>query len=392
MPRSSSTASSSSRSPWPRAGSGSLALWLLPLIALAATLGLSVRTGIKATILSALVVGGVLAIEGADPDDAVHQLGPLMMTIAVVAVAGALTDLNDRQLRRQSDRMTALHDATGSFVRTTDPDELGAIALTAARRLLPGWDVALRLDGRAPPEPRTWRADGLAHLELPVATHERREGEEPPRPLGVMTAQRRVRRLGRPRLRGGQVLALRTLTTAFAVALERVDMLQRLEHLSMADPLTGLGNRRAFDEALAAELARARRAGSWLGLVLLDVDHFKDFNDRHGHGAGDEALTQVAQVIAGAARAEDLGCRIGGEEFALLLPGADEHAAGEVAERLRRAVEARRLPVGSVTVSLGVAASRGDLEGPALVAVADTRLYAAKEGGRNRVVAGAASA
>ena len=126
---------------------------------------------------------------------------------------------------------------------------------------------------------------------------------------------------------------------------------------------------------------------------MIDVDHFKAFNDRHGHLAGDEALADVARVLSEAARTEDRACRVGGEEFALLLPGADEAAAADVADRVRRGVEDMPGRFGPVTVSLGVAAwdagPQGD-DGAGLRAAADARLYAAKAGGRNRVVAGAA--
>lgn len=132
--------------------------------------------------------------------------------------------------------------------------------------------------------------------------------------------------------------------------------------------------------------SEARRVRQPVGLVLLDVDHFKRFNDQHGHQAGDLALAEVAAVIAAAARAEDRACRIGGEEFALLLPGAGQSDGVGVAERMRRGIHARRLPFGAVTVSIGVAASDGGVDGRALMATADERLDAAKEGGRNRVV------
>ena len=142
-------------------------------------------------------------------------------------------------------------------------------------------------------------------------------------------------------MRRESLTALRMLATALSAALVQRELLQRLEHLSMSDALTGLGNRRAFDEALEAEMARARRASGSMGLVILDVDHFKQFNDRHGHQAGDDALVTVARVLAGEARAEDRACRIGGEEFALLLPGADDATAATVAERVRRRIQTR---------------------------------------------------
>ena len=159
---------------------------------------------------------------------------------------------------------------------------------------------------------------------------------------------------------------------------------------SAEDALTGLPNRRAFEEALAREVARARRVRAPLGLVALDVDHFKRVNDTHGHAAGDAVLREVAARIAAAARAGDLVARIGGEEFAALLGGADLSAAAEAAERIRARV--REAPVAvaaglalAVTVSAGVAALEPGEDGAALLARADARLYEAKRAGRDRV-------
>jgi diguanylate cyclase (GGDEF)-like protein len=361
-------------------GTDSLALWLLPLTALAATLALGVRSGVKAAVLAAIVVGAVLV--GDDDGAAVDAAGPLVLTVAMVVVAGALATVNERELTRRGERMTALHTASVAFVGADGPEGLAGVAADAARRLLPDWDAEVRLDGGAVAE-RTWRDEGWVRLEMPVVAHER---GEPERPLGAICARRPAPRMGPARIRGQQLLALRTLAMTLSVALVQADLVHRLERLSLADPLTGLGNRRAFDESLAAELARARRAGSPLGLVMLDVDHFKRFNDRHGHQAGDDALVGVGRVLLAVARAEDRACRIGGEEFAVVLPGADEAAAAAVAERIRRGAE--KAPAREpVTVSLGVASTAGDEDADGLLARADARLYAAKEAGRNRVVA-----
>ena len=366
-------------------GTDSLALWLLPIFALAATLALSVRTGVKAALLSALVLAGLQAGERADVP--IHETaGPLAMVVAVVVVAGTLATVNERELRRRGERMAALHDASAELVGVDDPERLSHIAAAAAGRLLPGWEVDMHREG-APPTERAWREDGRVHLEVPVTARARREEGDVEQPLGTIAASRAAPRIGRARVRRQQLLALQTLATALGVALQRVEMMRRLEHLSMVDPLTGLGNRRAFDDALEVEFARVRRSGGSVGLILVDVDHFKGFNDRHGHQAGDEALIEVARVLSGTARAEDHACRIGGEEFALLLSGAQEGAAAAVAERVRRGVADRELPSGSVTVSLGVATSDRDGEPARLVAAADERLYAAKAQGRNRVVA-----
>jgi len=364
-------------------GTDSLAVWLLPLFCLAATVGLEIWQGVKALILSGLVIGWLTAVEGGSTSSVSDSIGPLALSAAIVALAGALTRVNERWLRRQGERMEELHAASLAFAGADDAAALADIAEAAARAFLPGWDVAASL-GDHGMEERRWRADERAFVEIPVVGHRREGGDT--RGLGAITVSRPVPRGGRLAVRGESLMALRMLATALSAALVQRELLQRLEHLSMSDALTGLGNRRAFDEALAVEMARARRASGSMGLVILDVDHFKQFNDRHGHQAGDDALVTVARVLAGEARAEDRACRIGGEEFALLLPGADDATAAAVAERVRRAIEENTAPAAGVTVSLGVAASRGD-DPRGLLETADSRLYVAKAAGRNRVIA-----
>jgi diguanylate cyclase (GGDEF)-like protein len=165
--------------------------------------------------------------------------------------------------------------------------------------------------------------------------------------------------------------------------------LSALADLARRDSLTGLANRRAFEEALQREVARARRAGSALGLLVMDIDDFKRVNDTHGHAAGDRVLAEVAVRSQRALRVEDLLARVGGEELAALLPGATLAAAVEVAERIRHAIAASAIPAGpasvSVTVSLGCAALGADERDAAFLARADARLYDAKRAGKNRV-------
>ncbi|MDN3543572.1 two-component regulator propeller domain-containing protein [Kinneretia asaccharophila] len=169
---------------------------------------------------------------------------------------------------------------------------------------------------------------------------------------------------------------------------------EHLSRLSFADSLTGLANRRRFDEAFEEEWRRARRSGQALSLLLADVDGFKRYNDLLGHQAGDLCLSRVASVIASAAgRAGDLAARYGGEEFVVLLPGTDASAAQAVAEHIRSCCEALALPhpdspVGNVvTLSLGLASCVPSAEEDAqrLLARADAALYRAKQQGRNRV-------
>ena len=161
------------------------------------------------------------------------------------------------------------------------------------------------------------------------------------------------------------------------------------------DGLTGLFNRRSLDQRLEREWQRCQRAGLPLSVALLDVDHFKKFNDTYGHGPGDDCLRAVGKALAGCVkRGGDLAARYGGEEFALLLPESDAAAAGVVAEQVRCAVEALAIPhaassAGScVTVSVGVATCvpTADALPASLWVEADARLYRAKEAGRNRVV------
>lgn len=164
-----------------------------------------------------------------------------------------------------------------------------------------------------------------------------------------------------------------------------------LEQLATRDGLTGLANRRCFDDTLHAEWARALRQKQPLSLLMVDVDNFKAYNDAHGHLGGDECLKRVARAVASEMRANDLVARYGGEEFAVILPNQSLKGAAIVAERIRARVERLQLPSrfapGHVTVSIGAATA---LAGPdndpnQLVAIADAALYRAKHLGRNRI-------
>jgi diguanylate cyclase (GGDEF)-like protein len=193
------------------------------------------------------------------------------------------------------------------------------------------------------------------------------------------------------RLRAGDRLRLGGFVARYVAAGDpEGGELAGLAEASRRDGLTGLPNRRAFDEELAREVARAGRTGGPLAVVVLDVDRFKAVNDRHGHAAGDAVLREVAARAAAAARRGDLAARIGGEEFALILPSADLAGAAELAERIRAAIAGSPVHAGeplAVTASLGCAAlAPGEAPG-ALLARADARLYEAKRAGRDRVAA-----
>ncbi|MBV8519572.1 MAG: diguanylate cyclase [Acidobacteria bacterium] len=166
---------------------------------------------------------------------------------------------------------------------------------------------------------------------------------------------------------------------------------RRLEELSLTDGLTALRNRRAFDEELAAAHELARRYDRPLSLAIIDVDHFKGMNDTHGHAAGDAVLRAVAQLIAGSTRATDFVARIGGEEFAVLLPETGLFDAMQFAEKIRASVAAATIRTGEVahriTVSVGIASEphTSITNATCLFEAADQALYRAKQNGRNRV-------
>jgi diguanylate cyclase (GGDEF)-like protein len=177
-----------------------------------------------------------------------------------------------------------------------------------------------------------------------------------------------------------------------AVALDNARLHRIVERQARVDGLTGLANRRRCDAALDDEVARAMRLRSKLTLVILDIDLFKAVNDRYGHPAGDLVLQETARVLAESVREIDTAGRWGGEEFALVLPGTDLAGGARLAERIRMALERRRIvledgSVISVTASFGVASLPEQAAGrEQLVAAADQALYAAKRSGRNRVV------
>jgi len=165
-----------------------------------------------------------------------------------------------------------------------------------------------------------------------------------------------------------------------------------LSALASTDALTGLANRRMFDATLRKEWFRALRDGSPLALLMIDIDHFKDYNDRYGHPAGDDCLRAVARLISETVKREgELVARYGGEEFALLLPGADLAAARGVGERCLRALEQAAIPhaasrAGVVTLSIGVASAvaGAGIDPSVLLDAADAALYRAKRSGRGR--------
>jgi diguanylate cyclase (GGDEF)-like protein len=187
---------------------------------------------------------------------------------------------------------------------------------------------------------------------------------------------------------------LATLAEQAAVCLQNLALHERVRRLAATDELTGLLNHRVLQEVLAREIRVAKRYGTPLALIMLDLDHFKQVNDRYGHQQGDAVLRSVAAVLKSSVREVDFPARYGGEELAVVLPHLDLAGAATLAERIREAVASIQVetvggPRLSVTASIGVAALSPDLRTrQQLIAAADSALYRAKHGGRNRVELG----
>ncbi len=200
----------------------------------------------------------------------------------------------------------------------------------------------------------------------------------------------------RPRKFSSREINLMGLLGALAAsAMEKVLMLERAEEMAVTDELTKVYNHRYFARTLLTELKRAERHGEQVGLCMVDVDHFKKFNDTHGHLKGNEVLIQIAKIMRIAMRETDVVARYGGEEFAVILPKTSKSHAAALASRLREAVEeimfpgAESQPLGKLTVSIGVAAYPDDSDTADsvsnIIELADQALYQSKSAGRNRV-------
>lgn len=192
----------------------------------------------------------------------------------------------------------------------------------------------------------------------------------------------------------GDLRILEALSLLASLALENLQLLAKLHEGAVRDNLTGLYTHRFFEERLNEEILRAGRYHTEFCFLLLDIDHFKRYNDTYGHAAGDQVLVRFAQVLQQQARPVDFVARYGGEEFCLILPQTTLDQARQIAENVRRAIEAETFHFGSdavmqerVTVSIGLSGFPQEATiASQLVRVADYRLYQAKEGGRNRVI------
>ena len=321
--------------------------------------------------------------------------GPSPALPVAVAVAGLLLAAvvvllfvesagRERDVRGELDRLRVRHDlilaSAGDGIVGVDGDGRASFVNPAAARML-GWSVE-ELTGRPVDDamlPSLSAALREGRAQSGEETLSRRDGSTFPgeytaTPIADGTAE-------------GAVVTFRDVTARKHLEARTLESLAVAEELAAIDPLTGLANHRTFHERLSTEVERARRHGRGLALVLMDLDHFKRVNDLHGHQTGDRVLEHAARIFESETRTGELVARVGGEEFAMILPEADEDEAFRAAERIRQAIAATSFPaVGAMTISAGVCDLSHGPDADTLYRLADGALYWAKHRGRDMVL------
>jgi len=408
-------------------------LWSLPYYAGEVKVG----TMLAVPVRTAGVVRGALVVDMLE----VQSLGgdaPALVTAFASLVAEAMGQLRAAASREDvGTEFKAVYDVSRQISNLIDPVAIRLRLLSCARELVPHESAAVVMADRAQTRyvvenaegwagelegrevgllERTWTAWLLKSEEASLLLDDLQAGRDRMPVLVLDEGGSRAESLLAVALRtrqttiGALVLTgrhgtfdsaaqrvLAIVANQAAAALQAGQMIDHAREAAIHDALTGLHNRRAFDESLDRAVARQDRQGGTFALLLLDIDRFKKLNDTYGHPAGDAALRHTAQLLAHHLRKSDLAARFGGEEFAVILASTERAGALHLAEKVRGEIEKGRLVHDGarlgVTISIGVAVWPEDgREGAALVAAADRALYAAKEGGRNRVVMAAAIA
>ena len=397
-------------------------LFLVFLDVMAVTLVASYRTGLKLALWCALLL--LLAHAAADAG-IIEEHGVVDDRVAVVSAATFLlfalsaalfSAVNERALRHSRSQLELLVELGAELERALRHDDvvatlvrhscarLGFTRAVVLVRTGKVWEgvrddgaVVVRLHSPDRPAPlvhAAWASgtpmlvrvvdDDLLDLVLPnahnvVVAPVAVDGED----LGIAVAEWGGGADARIPTSTVQSLAQASMHTA--LALRNARLLDEIERLATRDSLTGLANRRLFDESLRREAARSQRLGSPLSLLVLDVDHFKQVNDSYGHQTGDDVLCEVADALVTNTKNFDVAARYGGDEFVVLLPGCSREDAIGVAQRVRNEI-ARRVGEAPVTISGGIATMPDNAaDAERLMAAADAALYEAKRTGRDRV-------
>ena len=314
------------------------------------------------------------------------------------------------ELRRQLGYMNELHRISAAIGEVLEPTEVMARTLDGLDRLVANQAVCIYLieDDAAvrvachgeiallPPDrvPLSGPPFGqlLAGDDAVAISDDARSLMVAMRASGTMVGVLNlIRSYGPPLVDDDRKLAELVATEA-AAAIHNARLYEQTQRLAVTDPLTGLSNHRFFRDALGLEIARASRLGYAVGLLMVDVDNFKQVNDTFGHSVGDEVLKNIAGVLRSNLRQTDVAARYGGEEFVIVLPGLGLRGVRAVGEKLRRAVQTLHpltvtgLPPMHVSISIGgVSASPPSLDASEMIRVADSALYTAKRQGRNTV-------
>jgi two-component system, cell cycle response regulator len=412
-------------------GPGSQLAFLFYVHLIAVTLLGSYRTGLRVALWDSILLMSIYAFSLDEVvSDALAVSRPVRPTsgnlvLSIVAFWGIalgtslFSFLNERELRRSREELRILAEMGADLEQSRTTDDVidvlltkvamafgfgrGAVLLNGSnetRGYATGGASVSEVSGGSKPDAavrQAWTSRGpvllkmldpetdpvLARL-LPAARNVAVlpltvDGDE----LGALAVER-----GGPigvKLPARTTIMLGQFASHAALAVRNTRLLMEIERLATLDGLTGLANRRVFENALGREVMRAERSGQPLSLIVLDVDHFKRVNDTLGHQAGDEVLRRIAVALAEVAREVDLVARYGGEEFAVIVPGCTPEQAVEVASRMRAAVAA--CPgAGGATISAGTATMPDNaVTGDRLIAAADEALYAAKRNGRDQV-------